>query len=69
MVNVAEVCDERLNKWRARLINENATPILIVGVGHDHKSGELQLITVEDMPNDRLIAFLRFAIRKLVENG
>jgi len=38
---------ERLEGWRRRLQEENATPIVGIGVGHGEKSGRLVLLVPE----------------------
>lgn len=55
----------RLASWAAKLDQEHATPLLLVGVSHADKSGQIVLITTEDENTATIIAFLRFAIAQL----
>ena len=59
------ICDERLGRWTQRLVGEHATPVLLVGVGHDHKEGAVVLCTLEDMSDVELLLFLRGAAHNL----
>lgn len=60
-----EICYDRVARWIERLIKEHSTPIVLVGVGHDHKSGHLVLLTVEELTNDQIVLFLEAAIDHL----
>lgn len=62
---IKAICDERLGSWTNRLVGEHATPILLVGVGHDHKKGDLVLCTLEDLDDMELLLFLQGAVHKL----
>jgi len=59
---IEAICQERLGEWTKRLVGEHATPIVLVGVGHDHKSGQLVLCTTEEMSNDEIMNFLAGAL-------
>jgi hypothetical protein len=61
---VREICKERLAGWTEQLVGEHATPVILIGVGHDHKSGQLTVVTTEDLPNDAVAAFLEGAWKK-----
>ena len=58
---------ERLNKWKSRLNDEHATPVVMVGVGHDHKNGRIVLCTTEDMNDFALMTFMQTACKMLEE--
>lgn len=62
---IKEVCEDRLVRWKARLCQEHATPMFLLGVGHDQKSGQIILCTVEEMPLDVIKEFLKEALRML----
>ena len=62
---VKAICNERLGRWTDRLVGEHATPVLLVGVGHDYKKGALVLCTLEDLDDVELLLFLRGAVHKL----
>lgn len=65
MVPTEQITKERLDSWRARMKESNATPVLLVGVGHDQTSGQLVICTVEDIANDYLRSLLVFALQEL----
>ena len=60
---------DRLAAWARDLAYDHATPLLLVGVGHDRTRGRIVVCTVDDaeMTDDRLRAFLRYAINHLDE--
>jgi len=55
---------ERLALWRKRFADDDATPILLLGVGHNRNSGALVVCTLEDkdMSKADLLKFLYGAI-------
>lgn len=63
--DIKEITDKRLYGWTRRLVAEHSTPLILLGVGHDGKSGQLTVLTVEEVPNDVLIGALKFALRQL----
>ncbi len=67
MVNTKKITSTRLASWQKKLDGSHATPVLLVGVGHDHVSGRTIVITTEDMPIGELKLFLQEAIRQLSE--
>lgn len=62
-----EITEARLKRWAEKLAKHNATPILLVGVGHEHFSGDLVFCTLEaeEMDTRMIVAILRKAIVKL----
>jgi len=62
---IKAICDERLGKWTQRLVDEHATPVIVVGVGHDHRNGALVVITLEEMDDQQLLLFLHGAAEHL----
>lgn len=61
------VTKDRLAKWAERLGLENATPALLVGIGHGSKSGQIVVVSVEDLTNEYISGFLRYALNSLGE--
>ena len=43
-----EIGEERVASWVVKFVEEHATPFVMVGIGHDHKSGNIVLVTVDD---------------------
>jgi len=56
------ITEERLKSWKKKLAEANATPIILIGVGHDHKSGELVLCVPEGVSDDLLFGALVAAL-------
>lgn len=57
---VRSIVEERLTAWGVILVENHATPLVVIGVGHDHRSGEIQLCRPEGdlMADDELILLL-----------
>lgn len=55
-----QITNDRLNKWKRRLAQSHATPLLLVGVGHDWNIGKLVLCTLDEQEigNDVMRAIL-----------
>jgi uncharacterized protein (DUF608 family) len=60
-----KICDGRFAIWAGKFAEGYATPVLAVGVGHGPKQGQLVLETLEDLSDDVLIAFTRYALKEL----
>ena len=65
MVPTEEITEQRLSSWSKRLSQEHSTPLLMVAVGHDGKSGQLTLLTSEGIPDDVLIGSLRWVLASI----
>ncbi|MFQ6672948.1 MAG: hypothetical protein ACE5KY_06580 [Candidatus Tectimicrobiota bacterium] len=48
-MNVRAITDERLAVWIEDIVEANATPVLLLAVGHEHRSGEIHLFFPEDL--------------------
>lgn len=66
-INIPEINVERLTKWEAHLNSYNASAVLLLGVGHDHTSGQLVVCVPEmdAMDNANLVILLQGAIKQL----
>ncbi len=62
-VDVKRITDERLQSWSKQLINAHATPVLLLGVGHDHVSGQINVVVTENMTPVQIRAFLKQALK------
>lgn len=62
---IPEANQDRLNRWGQRLISSNATPIILVGVGHGPNQGDIVLCTLEDMPDEYLELLLDYTATKI----
>ena len=59
---IEAICQELLGSWTKRLVGEHSTPVLLLGAGHDDKSGQLVICTTEEMSNDEIMDFLAGAL-------
>lgn len=66
---IDDICRERLDSWRQRLVSEHSTPVMMLGVGHDHKKGQIELITLEEIDDYQLLVFLRYAVNEIEKRG
>ena len=62
---IETICRDRLGGWTKRLVEEHSTPILLVGVGHDHKTGQVVLCMPEEMTDLEVMHFLEGALNML----
>jgi len=53
---------ERLTDWGIELAHSHSTAALMVGVGHDERSGELHVCVPANLPTQVLIGFLERAL-------
>lgn len=65
MVNVKQITHERLWTWEQRLVQSHATPAFLLGIGHDHVSGQIVLCVTSDRTDAEIIAFLEVALEAL----
>ncbi len=56
---------DRLGGWALHLIDHHATPALLIGIGHDHMSGDLQLCVTEATPMAVVRGWLAWAIEAI----
>ena len=62
---IRDICDERLSAWEELLVKNHATPALLVGLGHDATSGQIHLLTVDDITLEQMQIFLAFAYNEV----
>lgn len=62
---IRRITVERLDGWAARLVQEHATPMLLMGIGHDHTSGQVVICCVEDSSDEIIRGALRKALHDL----
>lgn len=53
--------DARLAQWGAESATQHSTPLVLVSVGHDHRSGELLVHTLQTMEDAKLLGLLESA--------
>ncbi|MCU1338802.1 MAG: hypothetical protein JWO19_4383 [Bryobacterales bacterium] len=64
-LNIPGICYERLEEWAKQLADRNATPLLVMGLGHGPTEGELHVFTMQGLSNGELSLFLAFALREI----
>ena len=64
-VPTAEITQERLQRWAKLLEESDATPALLLGIGHNRFSGLPVLLTTEDMDRADIRTFLEMALAAL----
>ena len=64
---IRQICKDRLAMWTDDLVGDHATPVLLVGIGHDHRSGEVVICTVQEMDQEKITLFLARALEKLLD--
>lgn len=64
----AEITDERLGGWAKRLKAYNATPLVLLAVGHAQNKGELTVCIPADVPDELIAGALRWVL-KGIEQG
>jgi hypothetical protein len=65
MVNTKKITHERLGSWEKKFEGSHATPILLIGVGHDHVNGQVVICVTEDLTDKQIILFLENALKQL----
>ena len=58
-----KIIEERLANYRRRFRAEHGTPLVCLGIGHDHKSGDLICCLLEDLPLAEMRNFLIAALK------
>lgn len=66
-VPVRNIVIDRLARWSQKLIESHATPLLVVGIGHDHALGNVVVLTIEDpsITSAVVAGYLRNVIQEL----
>lgn len=54
---------ERLTRWKDRLNEQHSTPIMLLGVGHDQKEGQLVVLVTEERTDAEILLFMEEALR------
>lgn len=65
MVNVKFINNERFGRWKTVFNRKEATPVVIIGIGHNKNEGEVVILTTEDRSDEQLRLLLAEALRQL----
>jgi hypothetical protein len=67
---IVDVICDRFSRWAKRLQSSHATPLFLLGIGHDHVSGRPVVCIPEGLPSERdLFRLLRKVIDELEEQA
>jgi hypothetical protein len=60
---IETITRDRLTRWGYRVLDDHATPLVLVGIGHDAAAGRVSVYTVDEpeMTDAAIAAFLRKA--------
>ena len=64
-MNTRQITTERLRSWSERLAEHNATPVVLIGVGHEHNSGEVILCIPAGPTDDQIVMAIVFALQQI----
>lgn len=64
---IYEITIHRLQRWSLKLRADHATPLCLVGVGHDHKLGQLVVCVPEEFTNFDIIEILKAVQIQLIK--
>ncbi len=67
-MKIEEINKERLAGWETKLNKENSTPMVMVGVGHGHKAGQITVLVPEGIPVQQIITMLE-GLTKGIKGG
>lgn len=59
---IEEIWCELIPRWATKLKSEHATPICLIGIGHDHKSGQVTICVPEDFNDYMTCGILKAAL-------
>jgi len=63
--NIERITLDRLCMWGQEAIEHHSTPVLMLSVGHDHHSRELNVHSTEEMSDLEVLLFLEGAAKVL----
>lgn len=64
-VEVKPINHERLGRWKDRLNENESTPVLLIGIGHNKVKGKIMVLTTEDRTDEDIIVLLVAALEQL----
>lgn len=59
---------ERLSRWKNKLNESHATPVVLVSVGHDHNNGKVVICTTEETTDTQILLFMKEAVRQIEQS-
>ena len=64
-LKIIEICSQRLQRWGIKLLFEHSTPAILIGIGHDHNSGQITVCVPENLTDFQIKAILSSALLNL----
>lgn len=68
-MTIQKITAARLAGWQKKLALSNATPLVLVGIGQEHKSGEIVVCVPDNGPRDTEIAQLLQGVAQKLAGG
>lgn len=62
---VRPINHERLGRWKERLNENESTPVILVGVGHNKVKGRIMVLCTEERTDQEIVLFLHEALKQL----
>lgn len=62
---IKQINYERMNRWKDRLNENHSTPVMTIGVGHDHVNGRLMVLVTEERSDEEIRLLLLGALKQL----
>ena len=66
---ITEINADRLQQWSEKLRAENATGILLIGIGHGDASGKVCVFPTEALRAENVCALLRVIIKLIARDN
>lgn len=64
---IRQINVERLGNWTYKMVSSHATPMILIGIGHDHVAGQKVICMLEDMKDDTAAGLLLDVAQRLGE--
>lgn len=64
-IEVRPINHERMGRWKERLNENDSTPVVLVGIGHNRVAGRIMVLCTEERTNREIVLLLHEAIKQL----
>ncbi len=62
---LAQAVEQRMVEWAKRLMQAHSTPFIMVGLGHDHRAGQVVTFLEDRITVPQTIAYLEEVVKLL----
>lgn len=59
---IEQIWCDRITRWGPKLSTEHSTPVILIGIGHDHKSGQITVCVPETFTDFEIMGILKAAL-------